>query len=103
MKRPPHSLRSLLPKGAVSLLGTARRRLIIHLDGRALTVPGGVTVAAAVAASGDDMTRVSCTGAARAPFCGMGICQECRMTIDGRRRLACQTLCRDGMQVERTR
>jgi len=77
--------------------------MIIHLDGRALAVADGATVAAAVAASGDDTTRVSCTGAARAPFCGMGICQECRMTIDGRRRLACQTLCRDGMQVERTR
>ncbi|CAN0626793.1 D-hydroxyproline dehydrogenase subunit gamma [Burkholderia multivorans] len=77
--------------------------MIIYLDRRALTVPDGVTVAAAVAGSGDDTTRVSCTGAGRAPFCGMGICQECRMTIDGRRRLACQTLCREGMQVERTR
>ncbi|CAN0626108.1 hypothetical protein LIG30_2549 [Burkholderia sp. lig30] len=77
--------------------------MIIYLDRRALTVPDGVTVAAAVAGSGDDTTRVSCTGAERAPFCGMGICQECRMTIDGRRRLACQTLCREGMQVERTR
>ncbi|KVU83875.1 (2Fe-2S)-binding protein [Burkholderia ubonensis] len=77
--------------------------MIIHLDGRALTVADGLTVAAAVASSGDDTTRTSCTGAPRAPFCGMGICQECRMTIDGRRRLACQTLCRDGMRVERTR
>ncbi|KVC97569.1 (2Fe-2S)-binding protein [Burkholderia ubonensis] len=77
--------------------------MIIHLDGRALTVADGLTVAAAVASSGDDTTRTSCTGAPRAPFCGMGICQECRMTIDGRRRLACQTLGRDGMQVERTR
>jgi succinate dehydrogenase/fumarate reductase-like Fe-S protein len=30
----------------------------------------------------------------------MGVCQECRVSIDGQRRLACQTLCRDGMQVE---
>jgi succinate dehydrogenase/fumarate reductase-like Fe-S protein len=30
----------------------------------------------------------------------MGICQECRVMIDGRRRLACQTLCRDGMHVD---
>jgi len=37
----------------------------------------------------------------RAPFCGMGICQECRVTIDGLRRPACQTLCRDNMQIER--
>jgi succinate dehydrogenase/fumarate reductase-like Fe-S protein len=30
----------------------------------------------------------------------MGICQECRVLIDGRRRLACQTLCHDGMHVQ---
>ncbi|AHI66771.1 (2Fe-2S)-binding protein [Burkholderia thailandensis] len=77
--------------------------MIIYLDRRPLDVADGMTVAAAVALAGDDTTRTSCTGAARAPFCGMGICQECRVTIDGRRRLACQTLCREGMQVERTR
>jgi D-hydroxyproline dehydrogenase subunit gamma len=76
--------------------------MIVFVDGLAVDVPEGVSVAAAVARSGDDITRISCTGFARAPFCGMGICQECRMSIDGRRRLACQTLCRDGMCVERT-
>jgi aerobic-type carbon monoxide dehydrogenase small subunit (CoxS/CutS family) len=30
----------------------------------------------------------------------MGVCQECRVTVDGRAHvLSCQTLCRDGMQV----
>ncbi|MCO7575915.1 (2Fe-2S)-binding protein [Pseudomonas idahonensis] len=76
--------------------------VIIYLDQQALEVRGGLTVAAAVANSGVPYTRTACSGAPRAPFCGMGICQECRMTIDGRRQLACQTLCRDGMQVERS-
>ncbi|WP_404941746.1 (2Fe-2S)-binding protein [Pseudomonas danubii] len=76
--------------------------MIIYLDQQALEVRGGLTVAAAVANSGVPYTRTTCSGAPRAPFCGMGICQECRMTIDGRRQLACQTLCRDGMQVERS-
>lgn len=76
--------------------------MIIYLDHQALTVRSGLTVAAAVAHSGDECTRISCTDTPRAPFCGMGICQECRMTIDGRRQLACQTLCREGMHVERT-
>jgi D-hydroxyproline dehydrogenase subunit gamma len=71
--------------------------MIIYLERQPLAVRDGVTVAAAVA-----VTRTSCTGQPRAPFCGMGICQECRMTIDGRRQLACQTLCREGMQVERS-
>ncbi|MBT2374436.1 MULTISPECIES: 2Fe-2S iron-sulfur cluster-binding protein [Pseudomonas] len=71
--------------------------MIIYLERQPLTVRDGITVAAAVT-----VTRTSCTGQPRAAFCGMGICQECRMTIDGRRQLACQTLCREGMQVERS-
>ena len=70
------------------------------LDGRPLRVVAGTTVAAALAQNGDGTTRTSVSGQRRAPLCGMGICQECRVTIDGQRRLACQTLCRDGMQVE---
>ena len=46
------------------------------------------------------LSRLSVSGETRAPFCGMGICQECRLLIDGRRRLACQTLCSNGMHVE---
>ena len=70
------------------------------LDGRALKVAEGTSVAAALALGSDGSTRTSVSGQRRAPLCGMGICQECRVTIDDRRRLACQTLCRDGMQVE---
>ncbi|MFJ3368419.1 (2Fe-2S)-binding protein [Pseudomonas sp. NPDC086251] len=74
--------------------------LELMLDGRALRVAEGTSVAAALALGGDGCNRTSVSGQRRAPLCGMGICQECRVTIDGRRRLACQTLCRDGMQVE---
>ena len=70
------------------------------LDGRVLRVDVGTSVAAALAIGGDGCSRTSVSGQRRAPLCGMGICQECRVTIDGRRRLACQTLCQDGMHVE---
>ncbi len=70
------------------------------LDGKALRVPAGITVAAALAHQPPGYSRLSVSGQARAPFCGMGICHECRLTVDGRRRLACQTLCSDGMRVE---
>ncbi|KPA87902.1 (2Fe-2S)-binding protein [Pseudomonas sp. RHF3.3-3] len=70
------------------------------LDGRALRVADGTTVAAALALGGDGCSRTSVSGRRRAPLCGMGICQECRVSIDGYRRLACQTLCQDGMRVE---
>ncbi|MET1080173.1 MAG: (2Fe-2S)-binding protein [Pseudomonas sp.] len=72
----------------------------VMLNGRALQVAEGTSVAAALALGGDGSSRTSISGQRRAPLCGMGVCQECRVTIDGRRRLACQTLCRDGMRVE---
>ena len=72
----------------------------LTLDGRPLQVAPGTTVAAALMLGGDGTSRTSVSGQRRAPVCGMGICQECRVTIDGQRRLACQTLCRDGMRVE---
>jgi len=53
-------------------------------------------------ASGMGVARTSVTGQPRAPFCGMGVCQECRVLVDGRRRLACQTVCIEGMRVETT-
>lgn len=77
--------------------------LTIIVDGEALTVPEGISVAAALALTGDPTTRQAVNGDLRAPFCGMGVCQECRVTVDGLRVLACQTLCRAGMQIERSR
>jgi predicted molibdopterin-dependent oxidoreductase YjgC len=74
--------------------------LELSIDGQPLRVVQGTTVAAALMASGDQCSRTSVSGQRRAPLCGIGICQECRVTIDGLRRLACQTLCRDGMHVE---
>ncbi|WP_263145630.1 (2Fe-2S)-binding protein [Pseudomonas sp. RIT-PI-AD] len=70
------------------------------LDGQPLRVAPGTTVAAALCLGGDGSARTSVDGRRRAPFCGMGVCQECRVDIDGQRRLACQTLCRTGMRVE---
>jgi succinate dehydrogenase/fumarate reductase-like Fe-S protein len=72
----------------------------LSIDGLPHRFVPGTTVAAALMSSGDRCSRTSVSGQRRAPLCGMGICQECRVNIDGLRRLACQTLCRDGMQVE---
>ena len=72
----------------------------VSLDGRTVAVDAGPTVAALLYLAGDGCTRTSVSGQRRAPFCGMGVCQECRVNIDGQRRLACQTTCRTGMRVE---
>ena len=78
---------------------------LLHIDGHLVRVKTGSSVAAALrVADGGGMgaARTSVTGQPRAPFCGMGACQECRVLVDGRRRLACQTVCADGMRVETT-
>lgn len=76
-------------------------QILLTIDGQRVLVPEGFTVAAAFGLSGEDICRYSVTQLPRAAFCGMGICQECRVTINGQRRLACQTLCQSGMCIER--
>ena len=75
-------------------------RFEIVVDGRALQVEAGNSVAAALHNAGLPVTRRSVTGEPRGPLCAMGICFECRVTIDGEPHCrSCQTLCRDGMEV----
>jgi predicted molibdopterin-dependent oxidoreductase YjgC len=74
--------------------------ITLEVNGKAVQVAEGALVSAAVALAGVAAFRVSVNGEPRGPLCGIGICFECRVTIDGRaHRRACQTLCRPGMQV----
>ena len=73
----------------------------IKINDRQFPVKLGSSVAAAVMSSGVLATGKSISGKARAPFCGMGICYECRVTIDGvEHQRSCMILCRDGMEVK---
>ena len=72
----------------------------IVVNGNPRQVPAGTSVAAALAQQPPGTTRTSVTGHARAPLCGMGVCHECRVRIQGRIRLACQTVCAEGMAIE---
>ena len=75
----------------------------LKINDVAVTVPAGSMVAAAVLEAGVASFRRSVTGEPRGPLCGMGICFECRVTIDGETHVrSCQTLCENGMDV-RTR
>ena len=73
----------------------------IRVDGLALEVPVGTLVAAAVELARPGRgARVSPGGARRQPLCGMGVCGECRVHVDGRaHRLGCQTVCEAGMEI----
>ncbi len=75
----------------------------LTVDGKPVQVVPGTTVAAAALIAGTQ-TRVSVSGEPRAPLCGMGICFECRVTIDGvPHQRSCQILCAPGMQVATAR
>ena len=70
----------------------------VTVNGRPVEVPEGSMLSAAVAIAGG--YRRSVTGEPRGPLCGMGICFECRVTVDGRAHVrSCQVPCRPGMEV----
>jgi sarcosine oxidase subunit alpha len=74
----------------------------LTVDGRPLAARSGDTVAAALLASGIDRCRTTpVSGAPRAPYCLMGVCFDCLVTIDGvGSRQACLVPVHDGMMVE---
>ena len=75
----------------------------ITFDGKALTVPAGISVAAALLVSGVHDFRSSVVGQVpRAPYCMMGVCFECLVEIDGvPARQSCLVPVKDGMAVRR--
>jgi sarcosine oxidase subunit alpha len=76
------------------------KELHIRVNGRTVSVPAGTIVAAAIATLGVSRFRRSVIGQPRGPLCGMGICMECRVTINGRSHCrSCQILCEEGMEV----
>jgi len=72
----------------------------VSLNGSAIAVPSGSTVAAALLNAGLPC-RISVSGERRSPLCGIGVCFECRAVVDGRAHgRTCQVVVRDGMVVE---
>lgn len=71
----------------------------LQIDGVVVRVHAGTSVAAVLAQAGHIATRHSLSGESRAAFCGMGVCFECRVRIDGAERLACLTPVRDGLRI----
>ena len=75
--------------------------ITIRVDGKPVAVSAGTTVAAAILNSGHSSFRRSIEGEPRGPVCGMGICFECRVTIDGQAHArSCLIEARDGMVIE---
>ena len=72
-------------------------------EGTQLTARQGDSVAAALLAADQKVFRTTAvSGAARGPFCMIGVCFDCLVNIDGVANVqACMTEVRDGMRINR--
>src|SRR5260221_1763616 len=65
-------------------LGDIGATLTVTIDGKPIRARIGDTVASAMLAAGIGHCRTTpVTGAPRAPYCLMGVCFDCLVTIDG--------------------
>lgn len=73
-----------------------------EFEGRSIRGRRGKSLAAALTAAGERELRKTRTGASRGLFCGMGVCQECLVEIDGEPdKRACMTKLDRPMRVRR--
>jgi sarcosine oxidase subunit alpha len=79
------------------------QRLTLRVNGKPVTAYAGETLFAALLAEGIRALRHPVGGetkTARGGFCGMGVCQECRVMVDGLPdQRACMTEVQDGMEI----
>ena len=81
------------------MLESGSSPVTLSVNGSPATVIAGATVAVAVAIAGHACRR-SVSGEPRGPLCGMGICFECRVSINGTPHCrSCQIVCESGMRV----
>lgn len=74
----------------------------IIIDGVAVPAPAGQSVAAVLITAGYRAFRLDPkTGRPRGLFCGIGLCHDCLVTVNGRPGVrACQTVVEPDMVVE---
>jgi predicted molibdopterin-dependent oxidoreductase YjgC len=77
----------------------------IAVDGVAVPARAGETVATAMLAAGFWAFRTTgSSGSVRGPYCMMGVCFDCLVTIDGvGSRQACLVQVHEGMRIETQR
>ena len=82
--------------------GDTRRSVTVLVEGNAVEAREGDTVSAALLSSGLDVRRATAvSGAPRLPYCMMGVCFDCLVTIDGvGNRQGCLAPVTEGMQIE---
>ena len=84
----------------MSDLNSSGETVTVHLNGEQVTLPRGSMLIAALLKTGTPC-RISVSGEERTALCGMGICFECRATVNGvAQQRTCQIVCKEGMTVE---
>lgn len=74
--------------------------IAVRVNGKPVVVAAGTSVAVAMMLA-NVACRTSVSGEPRTPLCGMGVCFECRATINGNPHCrSCQILCEPGMDVK---
>lgn len=79
------------------------RPVRIEFEGAGLTGVEGQSIAGVLLANGiDSWRRTAAGGAPRGLFCGIGVCFDCVVEVNGRRDVrACQRRAREGDRVAR--
>jgi predicted molibdopterin-dependent oxidoreductase YjgC len=89
----------LVPGGSDPVRRT-QRPLTVTVDGEAVPGVAGQTIAGVLLASGRRAWRTGRSGAQRGVFCGIGVCFDCLVTVNGERDVrACRRRAADGDTV----
>ena len=79
----------------------AQADMTVYINGQAVNAAIGETVLSVIQSLGMRQIARNDHNQISGAYCGMGVCQCCLVRINGRhKRRACQTVVRDGMQIE---
>ncbi|MEW2359389.1 (2Fe-2S)-binding protein [Spirillospora sp. NPDC029432] len=89
-----------LVRAGTDAVGRTETPLTITVDGEPLDGVAGQTIAGVLLASGRRSWREGPSGAPRGVFCGIGVCFDCLVTVNGARDVrACRRRAADGDTV----
>ena len=79
-----------------------KKTVNVLLDGEPRELQSGISVAAALLAEGQIISRISPSSHKPcAPHCLMGVCFECQMEIDGVQQQSCIVQVKEGLEINR--
>lgn len=68
-------------------------------NGEPIDASAGASIGAALVAAGHTTWRTTRSGKRRGLFCGIGVCYDCLITVDGRTVRACMAPLEQGMAL----